>query len=159
MKYKIDYGGLKNLRKILGYTQEDLGKKCHLSANKILNFEQGKGNITVNMLLQIITILDADLTDYVIKNNDSTKVEYFFLNKTPCMHKINQFDVRRLKVVEKLTREDLIFKSGISCPTIHNLDNRRNYIDIEAFFKIANKLGVKVDDLIIKVENKEALNG
>lgn len=58
------------------------------------------------------------------------------------MDLINQLKKERLK--QKLTQEDLADKAGISSHTISNIELGNSFPNLSLFIELANKLGFKV---------------
>lgn len=59
---------LRNIRKIKGLTQKQIGKKLNLAENTISNYETEYSNPTFNVINKITNICDFEI-QFVDKNN------------------------------------------------------------------------------------------
>ena len=66
---------LRNIRKIKGLTQKQIGKKLNLAENTISNYETEYSNPTFNTIKKIIDICDFEIQFVDKKNNKIYSIE------------------------------------------------------------------------------------
>ena len=66
---------LRNMRKIKGLTQAQIGKKLNLAENTISNYETEYSNPTFNTIKKFIDVCDFDIQFIDKKNNKTYSIE------------------------------------------------------------------------------------
>ena len=66
---------LRNMRKIKGLTQAQIGKKLNLAENTISNYETEYSNPTFNTIKKIVDVCDFDIQFIDKKNNKTYSIE------------------------------------------------------------------------------------
>lgn len=119
---------MKNRRKELGMTQQELAEKCALSRVSISNYEMGKSEPTKENIEILARVLGVSENDLLLENNstlDFSKEEY---NKT-----INSLSVAFSEKItdfleKKYKNKNLSFKIAVCIGSLLNDLTSKNYI-------------------------------
>ncbi|MEX2462143.1 MAG: helix-turn-helix transcriptional regulator [Paenibacillaceae bacterium] len=101
---------IRNLRKIKGITQEELGERAQLQHSYIGGVERGDRNISLETLEKIMTALDLSPSDWIhfgeleAKNEKLEKEKLLEIHKSLLKHR----EIEEIQLIHRLTKDILI---------------------------------------------------
>lgn len=129
---------LKTLRKINGLTQKELAEKLKIKQNSYSDWENGKSEPNIEMLVRIADYFDVSL-DYLMGGKMKNITEEFSL----CLKKIRM----KRKLSQKQIAEELKisqqqyskWEGGISTPNAETLVRLADYFDVSVDYLLGRK--------------------
>jgi len=70
MKWKVDYKKIKVLRQRYGFSQQDIAEIIGTTQAMVSLIEQGKRNITIDKLLDLVEFFGVELEYFIIKKEE-----------------------------------------------------------------------------------------
>ena len=129
---------LKTLRKINGLTQKELAEKLKIKQNSYSDWENGKSEPNIEMLVRIADYFDVSL-DYLLGGKMKNITEEFSL----CLKKIRM----KRKLSQKQIAEELKisqqqyskWEGGIITPNAETLVRLADYFDVSVDYLLGRK--------------------
>lgn len=134
---------IKNLRKINGYTQEEIAEKLDIGDRiKISRIENGKQSMTANEMIKFCKLLNISL-DSLINNENLSSEDFIDISKRYIFNEKVDIEERK-EVVKKLYIE--LANKELSNIDMYNQMNKNN----SKFQKSSNNAieKYKIDDII-----------
>lgn len=134
---------IKNLRKINGYTQEEIAEKLDIGDRiKISRIENGKQSMTANEMIKFCKLLNISL-DSLINNENLSSEDFIDISKRYIFNE--KVDIEERKEVEKKLYIELANKE-LSNIDMYNQMNKNNSKVKESSNNAIEKY--KIDDII-----------
>lgn len=134
---------IKNLRKINGYTQEEIAEKLDIGDRiKISRIENGKQSMTANEMIKFCKLLNISL-DSLINNENLSSEDFIDISKRYIFNEKVDIEERK-EVVKKLYIE--LANKELSNIDIYNQMNKNNSKVKESSNNAIEKY--KIDDII-----------
>jgi transcriptional regulator with XRE-family HTH domain len=160
---------IKKIRKLKGLSQRALAKKAGVSNTTIVNLENNTGTTTIETLEKITAALDTSIEDIIKKieiekENGSSKFTLHVSNNDleSLEKKYNDFLRKEEKKIGKVIKNYRILKGfsqkeiadliGVNATIISNIENGITEIRIPILKKIADALGVTIDEILQEAE-------
>lgn len=143
---------IKELRKKVSLTQQDLADKLHLTSQSISFYENDKVSIPLNLVGDFANILNVDLTSFLNlkkeKNNDSADFNKF--NSA----KFAEY-LAFLRKDKKLTLNTLSKLIGISVKKLSYFETDKSSPSIEEFITLATFYNLSYEELYFLIDKEE----
>lgn len=134
---------IKNLRKINGYTQEEIAEKLDIGDRiKISRIENGKQSMTANEMIKFCKLLNISL-DSLINNENLSSEDFIDISKRYIFNEKVDIEERK-EVVKKLYIE--LANKELSNINMYNQMNKNNSKVKESSNNAIEKY--KIDDII-----------
>lgn len=134
---------IKNLRKINGYTQEEIAEKLDIGDRiKISRIENGKQSMTANEMIKFCKLLNISL-DSLINNDNLSSEDFIDISKRYIFNEKVDIEERK-EVVKKLYIE--LANKELSNIDMYNQMNKNNSKVKESSNNAIEKY--KIDDII-----------
>ena len=157
---------IKKLRKLKKLSQQELAKLANVSDATISKLENNSGNITMESIQKIIKALGLTFEEVIeiAKNKnmlpDTTSTPNLIITENH--NNIGQVGEKKIgKVIKKyrkmkgITLEQLANMIGLNPTVLSNIENGTVEIQIFILKKIANALGITVDEIIEEAEKED----
>ena len=137
---------IKTYRKRAGLTQKELAQKCKCATGTIQQYELGKRQPRIELLPDIATALGCQVNDLLSgspKNN--TAVPNI---QSPDQEENFSDRLKRLRLFNHLTQNELAEKIGVSQNAVYNWENGKHEPDFDTLKQIADIFRVDADYLL-----------
>jgi len=91
---------IREIRKIKGFTQEELGEMANLSYKFIGELERGKVNVSLDSLVRISQALEIDIGD-LFRKGEGPVLRLTLKEKTP-LSRLSSKDIQQIKTALRL---------------------------------------------------------
>lgn len=143
---------IKERRKEVNLTQQDLADKLHLTSQSISFYENDKVSVPLNLVGDFANILNVDLTSFLNlkeeKNNDSADFNKF--NSA----KFAEY-LAFLRKDKKLTLNTLSKLIGISVKKLSYFETDKSSPSIEEFITLATFYNLSYEELYFLIDKEE----
>ncbi|MDG4969493.1 helix-turn-helix domain-containing protein [Lactococcus lactis] len=129
---------LKTLRKINGLTQKELAEKLKIKQNSYSDWENGKSEPNIEMLVRIADYFDVSI-DYLLGGKMKNITEEFSLclKKLRMKRKLSQKQIaEELKISQQQYSK---WEGGIITPNAETLVRLANYFDVSIDYLLGRK--------------------
>jgi len=96
---------LKTIRKLRGYSQEDLAEKINTTKSTISNYENGHSSPSADTLIRLADVLNTT-TDYLLGRTDHAQVPDADLMATDLTEREKQFLKGSLSLLRKTLQDE-----------------------------------------------------
>ena len=157
---------IKKLRKLKKLSQRELAKLANVSDATVSKLENNSGNITMESIQRIVKALGFTFEEVIemAKNENMLPNTTSVLNSTVTENynnirqagekKIGEI-IKRHRKMKGITLEQLANMIGVNPTVLSNMENGIAEIQIFTLKKVANALGMTVDEIIEEAEKED----
>lgn len=135
---------IKKYRLLMNFTRKDLAQKIGVTESTVSRYESNERTPNLKILKSIADALGVTIND-LINNIENNMID----ENVSIGDKIKEY-----REIINITQKDLAEKSGLSESAIKYYETNKRNPKLETLSKIAEALGISINDLIIREEYK-----